>query len=158
MTAQRNLRWRPGRSPLLVLAGAAILSCSDDPTGPETADCAAETSSVEATVSVGSSVTFDWSPRCAVAFVLVEEDGGDVWWISTSEDDWDSPNLANRITPPVTYGQVPAGILDSYGPDPLVPGTTYELVLWRILPAGSTAQCQARIGSACLIAVKEFTR
>ena len=46
-----------------------------------------------------------------MAMVLVEEDGSDMWAIADDEGDnnvWDGPDEANLITPPVTYGVVPA--------------------------------------------------
>ena len=124
---------------VLTLA-AGSLGCSDEVTGPEEASCLPETASVEGKVTVGASVVFDWSPRCPVALVLIEEGAHDKWLVSTGS--------ANAITPPVTYGQVPAGATDSYGPEPLVAGQTYELILWRMMPDGSSA----------LLTVKEFTR
>jgi hypothetical protein len=144
---------------LLVVASAAIGSCSRDSTGPEQISCMPETNSAEVTVVAGSSVVFDWTPKCSVALLLVEEENGsDMWWISTPEANWRSPDLANKISPPATYGQVPADVTNSFGPEPLIVGTTYKLVLWRILPEGSTTQCLMNFESACLIAVKTFTR
>lgn len=148
------LRLRP-----VALAAAVCIACSDDAAGPDGDACPDETSSVEATVTVGqSSVAFDWTPRCSVALLLVEEEASDRWSISTPEESWTTPALANRIAPPVTYGEVPAGITESFGPEPLVPGQSYELVLWSILPSGSTAQCLQRFESACLLEVEAFTR
>jgi hypothetical protein len=142
----------------LVLVCALNASCSEGGTAPSNDPCLPETSQVTATVAVGSSIVFDWNPRCNVAMVLVEAEASDRWWISTPEESWTSPDAGNKITPPLTYGQIPAGITDSYGPDPLVVGETYELILWRVLPNGSTAQCQQRVDNMCLLAVHQFTR
>jgi hypothetical protein len=141
-----------------VLLTAATLSCgSDKATGPT--QCAADVGTVTATVSVtASTVSFDWSPRCAVAMVLVEEDASDMWAVVAPDLSSSSTESANIIGPPVVYGQVPAGAEQTDAPLPLVAGTTYELVLWRVLPAGSSAVCQAQNGNACLLAVKTFQR
>jgi hypothetical protein len=91
--------------------------------------------------------------------LLVEENGSDRWAINAPESSWGSQTTANIIRPPVSYGQVPAGTVAADLPLPLVAGTTYELVLWRILPPGhSGAGCIMKWDSACLTAVKEFTR
>lgn len=142
--------------PMALLVAAS--SCSDDSTAPEELSCTATTHSVEATVSVDSSVTFTWSPACAVALVLVEGDDGDTWWVSTAESAWGSPETANKISPPVVYGQMPSAAADSYGPDPLVAGQTYELVLWSKVPDSVAAQCQATFSGMCLLTVKAFVR
>ena len=132
--------------------------CSKDSTGPDSAPCTAETGSVTATVTVGTSVRFDWTPRCSVAMVLVEEDASDRWLVSSPEDSWTSADAANKILPPLTYGQTPAGTEIGEPPATLVAGRTYELILWRMLPSGSTAQCQQRFENMCLLTVTEFTR
>ena len=140
----------------LVLAG-----CSDSPTsGDEQASrgvCEASTGSVAVTVNSGSPIVFDWDPFCPVAMLLVEEGASDMWGISTDEATWDSPDVANRIEPPVTYGDSSSGASTFQEPRTLASGVTYELILWRVLPAGSTAQCQQRFGDLCLLTVHPFT-
>ena len=133
-------------------------SCSDDATEPETVGCTAETASVTATVSSGATPTFNWEPRCAVAIVLVEEDASDQWGLSTDEESWTNPTTGNRITPPITYGTIPQGTVQTQAPQPLVTGRTYELILWRVLPPGSSASCLQKIENLCLLTVHEFTR
>jgi hypothetical protein len=99
-----------------ILLAAGAVSCSSDGTAPQAASCSEETSSVDATISVGSSVTFNWTPACPVALVLIEpEDSGhDVWWIATFPSNSDiAPTTENRIIPPVTFGQVPSTATDS---------------------------------------------
>jgi hypothetical protein len=150
----------------LVIAVLASWSCSSDATGPDDSACTPATAAVQATVTTGSVVTLDWSPACAVALLLIEDDsGGDMWYVTSPDIESDSPDLANRITPRVTYGQVPTGMdgpTDINGPVqafPLVAGRTYKLVLWRLLPAGSsTSSCQSSLENACLVAVKTFVR
>lgn len=138
-----------------------VSSCSSDATAPAAKDCADTTTSVNATISVHDSVTFDWTPRCSLALLVVEETmGHDHWWIAGfNPDTVDNPTVsANRIAPRVTFGRVPATITDSFGPEPLVAGTTYIVGLWRVLPSGSTLQCQQKHGDACLVAVASFVR
>ena len=139
----------------------AVTSCSGDAAGPTDKDCAETTTSVNATISVGDSVVVDWAPKCAIALLVVETTvGHDQWWIAGfNPDTVDNPTTAaNRIVPRITYGHVPTTATDSFGPEPLVAGTTYVVALWRVLPSGSTLQCQQNHGAACLVAVTSFTR
>lgn len=132
-------------------------SACKDSTGPKD-DCSTA-SSVTATVGSGRTPTFNWSPACAVAIVLVEDDdGGDQWAINMPLDDATDPQAVNKIRPPVTYGVVPTGIagLESETAEPLVTGRQYKLVLWQMLPSNSTLTCQMKIESFCLLVVKEF--
>mgnify|MGYP001826205554 CR=1 FL=1 len=138
---------------LLFLGG-----CSDDPAQPDPVVCDPELTSVTANVSGGLSPVFDWDPACPVAMVLVEEQAHDKWGLMTDEAGWDDPATANIIEPPVTYGVVPDGLIELPNPEALEPGVTYELILWRILPAGSTAVCEARFDDACLLTVHTFAR
>jgi len=152
-------RWFAAASALAITV--AVTSCSGDATGPSDKDCTASTTSVNATISVGDSVVFDWTPKCAIALLVVETTvGHDQWWVAGfNPDTVDIPTTdANRISPRVTYGHVPATSTDSFGPESLVAGTTYVVALWRVLPNGSTLQCQQNHGTACLVAVASFTR
>lgn len=139
---------------LLVAVTAA--GCAGDGTAPK--GCPSETSSVQATVTTGASVVFDWDPKCGVALLLVEEDASDQWVIGAPDFDNNETESANVILPPVTYGQVPAGAEEASPPAALIAGRSYELVLWKNLPAGSTVQCQQRFENACLLAVHVFQR
>jgi len=128
----------------------AIPGCAEKSTGPEA--CLPSTNFVFATVNVGTTVTFDWTPGCAVFLLRVESDVSDEWGIGGQE-------FANVIAPPITYGQTPpSGALEGPSPRALVSGQTYTLVLWRVLPEGSTIQCQERIERMCLVAEKAFQR
>ncbi|HTI65419.1 MAG TPA: hypothetical protein VL524_17980 [Gemmatimonadaceae bacterium] len=152
-------RWLAAASALAI--AVAVTSCSGDATGPSAKDCTESTTSVNATISVGDSVVFDWTPKCAIALLVVETAvGHDQWWVAGfNPDTVDIPSTdANRISPRVTYGHVPATSTDSFGPESLVAGTTYVVALWRVLPNGSTLQCQQNHGTACLVAVASFTR
>lgn len=62
------------------------------------------------------------------------------------------------MLPPVTYGTVPSGALELRPALDLVPGRTYEVILWRAIPESSTATCVERFDTFCLMAVTEFTR
>ncbi len=154
----------PGYSLAVVVLLAASACGGSGPTGVSQPPCTAETGTVTPTVSAGRVPVFDWEPACAVALLLIEEDASDYWGISSDEESWTSPEQANRITPPVTYGVVPPGVsqipddpFDVPYPIPLEVGVTYELVLWRILPEGSGAVCIERFENVCLLAVHEFT-
>ena len=59
------------------------MACGDDGADPDPIACTADTGSVEVTVTTGASVRFDWEPACAVALLLVEQQGGDMWLIGT---------------------------------------------------------------------------
>ncbi|MGH7678082.1 MAG: hypothetical protein ACRENU_06415 [Gemmatimonadaceae bacterium] len=142
----------------LALALALGASCDGrDFIGPD-GSCVQATGSVTATVNTSGSVTFDWDPACAVALLLIEEDATDMWAITAPGLDDTSTETANIITPPVTYGSVPAGAEQDAPATPLVPGTTYELILWKIVPPNSTVQCQQRFQNACLLTVHPFQR
>jgi hypothetical protein len=79
--------------------------------------------------------------------------------VNSPESNWGTPDEANIIVPPVTYGEAPAGTVEDFPAEPLVSGVTYELVLWRILPEGNAGTgCMMVIDSACLTAVEEFVR
>jgi len=137
----------------------AIAACADDKgAGPETG-CDATTTSVNATATVsGSNVVFSWEPRCAVVLVLVEEDADDMWGVSAPDLSGTATEASNIILPPVTYGQIPSGAEEIEPASPLVAGRTYELILWKIVPAGANVSCLSRLDNACLIAVKAFQR
>jgi hypothetical protein len=133
-------------------------ACGDDSTGPALEECTSETTTVSVTVTTGQSVVFDWEPACPLAMLLVEDDASDVWGISTDMESWVSPSDANRITPPVTYGVTPSGVTEFEEPLTLAHNARYDLILWRVLPEGSTAQCQSSFGNACMLTNHQFTR
>lgn len=146
----------------LVLATVILLAaCGDDGIGLADDPCLDGTTAVEAAIGVGGSVTFDWSPACGVALLLVEPvgSGSDQWGLMTPEDTWGTPGEGNAITPPVTYGVVPSGTATAtMEPETLVAGQAYELILWRIVPFAAGEACIQRLEEACLIEVKAFTR
>ncbi len=135
----------------------AVVACGGDGMDPEVTACSAETGTVTATVDVTGAPVFAWDPDCAVAGVLVEHAvggaGGDVWFIEAS------PTQANLISPPVTYGttSLPAGVETSYGPDPLVSGTSYDLILFRVVDPATTT-CPDLFQNLCRLVIHQFTR
>ena len=160
----KNTAHRRSRLTLITFACLA-LACSDSGTEPVVPRCEAETSSVEVSVEVGSSVVFDWTPACGVHFLIVEEGASDRWLIWSGDNPPPStPDQGNIITPPVTYGIVPSGVVVDVAPIDLVPGTAYNLALARILPAGANVDgCFAVGGSfgggtVCGIALHNFIR
>jgi len=145
-----------------VLGTAAIAVAL--PTGAsaqEAMECTDETTeiAVESVVTFDS-VTFNWSPRCGVAVLLVELQGAgsDMWGLMAPMELWSNPSQANRIMPGLSYGVAPEGVTVRERPGMLEVGKSYELVLWRLLPAGSAAVCTMRRDDACLVAVHHFIR
>ena len=142
-------RWHNALASALLVAAVA---CGDDSMEPEM--CTAETGSVTASVDVsGTAPVFSWDPDCAVAWLLVEG-SSDVWFIESS------PTQANLISPPITYGatSLPVGVQTSYGPDPLVRGTSYELILLRVVdPAITTCPDLLATQGLCRLVIHQFT-
>ena len=91
--------------------------------------------------------------------VLVEADGGaDQWVIAEPFFNELSTESANILAPPITYGVTPIGADVVQSPTNLVAGQSYTLILWRVIPAGSSVKCEVRVQNSCLIAFKAFTR
>ena len=106
---------------------AALTSCSNS-TDPESLPVCGV--GVTLTVSSGTTPTFDWNPACRVGFLSVEEIGGsDLWSIF-------GVNMTNAIAPGVTYGLVPEGAVQAAPPEPLSPGTTYQVGIVVVEPEG----------------------
>ena len=138
-------------------AVAVLVACDDDVTGPA-AECTDDTGVVTVSVSNATRPIVSWDPACPVAMFLVEEEASDQWAISTDDSSWNDPSQANLIDPPVTYGIVPSAAAESGPAAPLQAGTTYEVILWRVLTPDSTAMCLQRFEQLCLMAVHEFVR
>ena len=137
-----------------------VMACGDDVAGPDPIACTDDTGSVEVTVTTGASVRFDWEPACAMTFLLVEQQGGDVWLIGTDPPgtlDPGEPDQVNLITPPVTYGAAPSVVDELHPPETLLTGVTYTLILVRV-PPGSTAECLRVVFGGCVMAAREFVR
>lgn len=148
---------RLSKAGLTVLAMLAVAACSDDEATAPEALCTDETTTVDVTVSGGTTPTVSGSPACDVALFLIEGEGGDTWLISTDDDEWDDPLQANRISPPIRYGDVPSGIDELWGPDALTAGSTYQVVLWRVQPTGVFEGCAIAFEGVCALALESFT-
>lgn len=127
----------------LVLGAALLAACDSDPSGiggdDPVIDCGPEVTSLAVTVSAGLTPVIDWSPRCRVTLLLIEEDAHDMWSLRGREDH-------NDVAPPITYGVAPNGLTGGTA-EPLLAGRTYEVVLWHVGP-----------DTERLLAVHEFTR
>ena len=139
-----------------------MTACGDD--GTDVVTCTDDTGSVEVSVTTGTSVQFDWEPACAMFFLLVEQDAGDVWFIGTEDSPGtpgtagpDEPADVNLITPPVTYGVTPSVVDELQAPETLLAGVTYDVILTRVAP-GSTADCINQLAGLCVMAIHEFVR
>jgi hypothetical protein len=131
--------------------------------------CTDDTGTVAVTViRVGSfKPVFIWSPACPMASLLVRSsEHGDVWGISTEDVtqflDWRNPAQANLILRPIVYGEAPASATEFQAPIEGVrpgdiPAGTSEVILWRVLPAGSAAECLDRFANICVMATHQFT-
>lgn len=136
----------------LLLVAIAIAGCRDS-TDPAIG-CTAATGSVEAEIKLSSSsVLFDWEPACGVVALIVEEDGADRWAITAPE----ATAQSNVIVPPVVYGLLPRVAEEDVPAQTLVPGRTYQLVLWKVMPPGNTTTC-VRLFDVCRLAFTSFTR
>ena len=124
----------------IVALGCAMTACSSDPTssGTSVPEC---TGPVTVTVSSGASPTFDWTPRCSVFLVLVEQGASDRWLVISYG--------SNAITPPVRYGVQPPFASQEEATIPLEAGQTYDVVLGRWTGPGPD--------DGTVIASEEFT-
>lgn len=142
----------------ITLSIAIVASCSDDTTIPgDETECEPVTL-VTPSITAGEEVVFNWQPPCGMMFLTVEGASGEFWAIRTPEEARDSPDEAHRIFPPVTYGQPPLDAPEDGLARPLVEGESYELILWRLVPAGATGDCLATLDDACVVARESFTR
>lgn len=148
-----KLHWTAGLAGILL----GLTACDSGGTGPRL--CSDDVGAVTVTVSAGTRPTFSWDPACGVALLLVEEQetGRDVWGIRTDEGNWDDHTLANQIRTPIGYPTVPVGITEIQDPLPLVEGQIYQIVLWRVLPPGSSVVCPEVQDGVCRAALETFT-
>jgi hypothetical protein len=138
VTSLRRETPMPCRSLLLLLAAAVPLlsACGDGGTGPgASGPC---TGNVSISVSAGTTPTFTWLPPCRVVALLVEQEASDMWFVEGTGD---------GIASGVQYGTVPPNGAADEPALPLVPGTTYEVILFR----GTSLQ------DATLAGIREFT-
>ena len=115
--------------------------------------CRSHTSSVAILTDTvyGGILRLNWTPRCAIAKLSVEDNGVVMWSVATGDLDR-PPEIANRIRPSLLYGFTPLEAAEEVLTGRLVAGRIYRVYLWRMLPTGSTARCEQRVGDACLIA------
>ena len=122
---------------LIALTCVMGLACSSDATSPGAAPPAC-TGAVAITVSSGTSPSFNWTPACRLFFVNVELGASDQWSIISDS--------TNAIAPPVQYGVVPAGAVQStLDVAPLEAGQTYDVNVFYW--TGPDAQDGTFIGS-----------
>ena len=146
------------RTACWLMAATVLVGCDENATQPTTAACTDDTGILSVSVSSADPPVIDWEPDCGVAMVLIEEGASDQWGISTDDALWEDPIQSNLIEPPLTYGTVPPGAEQFGPPEMLRAGVTYEVIIWRVLPEGSSADCVQRFESSCLAAVHEFQR
>lgn len=110
------------RSPYAVLAllalALAIAACGDS-AGPSGGGCDGP---VTMTISSGSQPTFDWSPACTIAQVVVTD------FDETDPDSvvkWQVLAEQNVIRPPVAYGVTPSNAVQGVEPRLLKAGRHY---------------------------------
>jgi hypothetical protein len=108
---------------LTALALSLTSACTDDSTGPALVpEC---TGPLSISVATSPEVSFSWSPDCRLTGWNIEPVGlgNDMWLVL-----WEG---GNEITPPVTYGVVPAGAREIHPAEVLVSGTEYNLILFK---------------------------
>lgn len=121
--------------------------------------CTDDTGSVEVTVGPGQTPTIDWSPKCAVAIVRIQDAAADVWGFSTLDVAPRSDiEAVNALRPPIAWADTPTGAQSVGSGDPLVPGREYSVYIWRLLPPESRATCLSDFEGLCLLAEFGFTR
>ena len=116
---------------VLILSILLVMACSDDDntTVPVVVpDCSVVDS---ITVTAGSELTFSWAPNCRLMGWNIEPAGsGADQWLVLSEG-------SNSIEPPITYGVVPEGAREIHAAEDLVPGTEYDLYLFKWIGPGA---------------------
>jgi hypothetical protein len=102
------------------------MACGDEPT--ETLlDCP---DAVAITVGPGLEPVFDWTPRCLAATLIIEARDGSgftMWSLQTVDQE-------NRLSPPIRYGDVPAGTEQIGELRPLLAGSLYRVGLAAVHP------------------------
>ncbi len=108
---------------------AALVSCGPSdgpplPTSNGTPQLALCNAGNRMTVTTGSPPTIAWTPACVVGSVAISRvaDGTPVWGVRTADG-------RATVTGPLTYGVVPAGLIEMRTPEPLSAGTSYRIIL-----------------------------
>jgi hypothetical protein len=84
---------------------------------------------VTVTVSSGITPTIDWTPSCPVNRVTVDVVNGAPGSIATV---WDISSSSGVFGPPLTYGVAPAEADGQDAPVALVPGRTYQVIVYYV--------------------------
>lgn len=103
------------RLALLVAVLAATASCTlfTDPPVP------CKNLSVRIIATTGATPELSWDPACGIGRLRISEDrtdGATLWSIGSNE---------GKLYPPVRYGVVPEGIVETVPPAPLQTGTPF---------------------------------
>lgn len=100
---------------------------------------------VVTTSPVGLPPHFSWSPPCLMGEISVDSGGfgGPAAWMVSSD--------SNRVSPPVRYGQVSAGMQLTSSPQPLARGTLYTVSVWRWVSGTPNSAEYHRVGVASFV-------
>ena len=107
------------KSFLMIAVLGATASCGDD-ADPIAASLTPCTGDVSVSVTAGVTPVFTWSPACLIDEFLVEPTArgiGDRW------------SFHGSAGPSITYGVTPAGATTFGGPEPLLQGSEYRVVM-----------------------------
>jgi hypothetical protein len=115
------------RTTWVIVVGSWILvSCGKDiitdPPPPPLPECMGA-GTVTVVVGAGTAPTFSWTPDCAVGRLVVEEGVEERWGTETAG--------VNTYASPITYNVEPPNSTKFEPGDPLVPGTTYRVTVFR---------------------------
>ena len=80
------------------------------------------------TVTSGRTPTFDWTPHCGVNRLIVLPANPPVGLITQG---WTVSSAVGLFKAPITYGVLPNGADRGDAATPLVPGTTYQVIIYR---------------------------
>lgn len=112
-------RMAPGLAGLVALCSCLLGGCSTCGTCPPPDD------SVTVTVSTGPPIVFSWTPDRPIGKLIVIQGGPE-------DEYWASETLGvNTYRSPIEYGKHPPGAVENQIAQPLTPGETYTVVLFR---------------------------
>lgn len=117
------------RVAVAVVAGALFVAgCCDIPTATDTGlpEC---TGPVTVTVDSGSTPVFRWTPDCLIGKLIVIQGGPEQeYWATETRG-------LNIYASPIVYGVHPPGSVEVQVPQPLTPGDTITVQLFRWISA-----------------------
>jgi hypothetical protein len=108
----------------MIAAGSCFLQgCATDGTidPSQVPECEGQ---VTIEVSPGTVPTFHWTPNCTLGRLVVEQQAEEEYWGTETHG-------TNTYRSPITYGVPPADAEDPHPAQPLSPGTTYRVTLYR---------------------------